>query len=132
MWTNICSTYFTYSSMFENCFKSIIINICILVSVVQFLLPFWLICLTLFVRVNLNGAFGLILYFFICRLDWNHSISIELVMSYFDQSILYLSLSWLPNVCKYRVNFYITCLREVADRSVHFKAIELWHLFKTL
>jgi hypothetical protein len=29
MWTNICtcSTYFTYSSIFENCFRSIIIYI---------------------------------------------------------------------------------------------------------
>jgi hypothetical protein len=27
MCTNICSTYFTYSSMFENCFISLILNI---------------------------------------------------------------------------------------------------------
>jgi hypothetical protein len=27
MGTNICSTYYTYSSMFENCFESIIIYI---------------------------------------------------------------------------------------------------------
>jgi hypothetical protein len=30
MCTNICSTYFTYSSMFENCFISIIIYIYII------------------------------------------------------------------------------------------------------
>jgi hypothetical protein len=30
MWTHICNTYFTYSSMFENCFIGIIIYIYII------------------------------------------------------------------------------------------------------